>query len=209
MKEGDTLKGPEEMAHFFNQRASTYNEHMRESIDSFTDFYQSIASPIEKSNRQIEVLLLGCGTGIEMEYIFEQAPLASITGIDIAEKMLSLLKERYREYREQIQVIESSYLSYPFEEKTYDYCIGVMTMHHLRAEKRLELYRRIRESLKSGGQYIEGDYVVSKEKEREYLKTYFEKRRGEERDDYYHEKIRRGNPRLFTSTKLRLCNHIR
>lgn len=180
------MKKVEEMAHFFNRRAAAYNEHMRESIGSFKAFYESIAKPIEKTYEEIEVLVLGCGTGVELAQILKKAPKASITGVDVSEKMLALLKEEYREYGDQIQVIEGSYLSYPLEEGKYDFIVGVMTMHHLLALEKRDLYGRIKKGLKREGLYIEGDYVVSKEKELELLKEYHEKRRMIGDSSFYH-----------------------
>lgn len=180
------MKRVEEMAHFFDRRATGYNEHMRGSIDSFHAFYQSIALPVEKTEDQLEILVLGCGTGIEFEHIFRRAPRARITGIDLSKKMLDIIRREYIEYKEQIQLIRGSYLSYPFEEKKYDYTIGVMTMHHLLAMEKKELYQKIKRALKSRGLYIEGDYVVSMKKEREYLKEYFMKKRQIEDDSSYH-----------------------
>ena len=40
---------------------------------------------------------------------------------------------------------------------------------------KLELYRKIRNALKDGGIYIEGDYVVDEDEEQKLLKKYHEK----------------------------------
>ena len=36
------------------------------------------------------------------------------------------------------------------------------------------MYRKIRKALKSGGQYIEGDYITTPEKEKELRESFFE-----------------------------------
>ena len=47
-----------------------------------------------------------------------------------------------------------------------------MAMHHFPRPRKLALYKRIRAALKTGGRYIEGDYVVSPEREPEMLAEY-------------------------------------
>ena len=44
-----------------------------------------------------------------------------------------------------------------------------MTMHHFPYDTKCKLYKKIRKSMKNEGKYIEGDYVVSPEKERQFL----------------------------------------
>jgi len=65
----------------------------------------------------------------------------------------------------------------PFErvfpsKDAYDYVLSVMALHHLLPTPKRKLYRKIRKLLRTGGKYIEGDYVVSKRKEREFLSAY-------------------------------------
>ena len=68
----------------------------------------------------MEILDLGCGTGLELEGIFSKAPNAVITCIDLSEKMLSKLTSKYSRFLDQIKPIKGSYLIVPFPEKKYD-----------------------------------------------------------------------------------------
>lgn len=45
-------------------------------------------------------------------------------------------------------------------------------MHHFKEDTKLELYRKIRGALKTGGKYIEGDCVITPEKQREIWEWY-------------------------------------
>ena len=77
-----------EMARFFDERADTYEGHMRPLV---SDLYDVIVSPIPITEEPISVLDLGCGTGLEFKAIFAKAPNALVTGVDVSEKMLSRL----------------------------------------------------------------------------------------------------------------------
>ena len=164
----------ERMGEFFNKRADGYEEHMKETVEEFEKYYKAISHPIRKTEDKINILDLGCGTGLELEGIFSKVPNAQITGIDMSEEMIKKLKEKYENKLDNIKIIMDSYLTLPFENKNYDYVVACMTMHHFLKEEKIELYKKIREALKEGGKYIEGDYMVSKENEIEYLERYHE-----------------------------------
>lgn len=164
----------EEMGEFFNKRANLYEDHMRETVELFEKYYNSISNPIVQTDEQIKILDLGCGTGLELEGIFSKAPNCQLTGIDISEDMMVKLKKKYEHKLENIKLKKGSYLIIPFAKKNYDYVVSSMTMHHFVPAVKLELYKKIRESLKKGGKYIEGDYMVMIEKEKKYLDRYYD-----------------------------------
>ncbi|MFC1948937.1 methyltransferase domain-containing protein [Chloroflexota bacterium] len=168
----ERAENPEIMADFFNKRVETYDDHMKENVESFDQFYESISSCVAKTRSKIRILDIGCGTGLELKWVFERAPNATITAVDISSGMLHRLLNRYKEHQNRIIPIQGSYLNYCFNKEYYDYVIAVYTLHHLLPDAKRELYQRILNSLKSRGIYIEGDYIVSKEKECELLSIY-------------------------------------
>lgn len=182
----DTHKKPEEMESFFQIRADGYDEHMRNNVSSFDVLYSKISEPIRPTEEKIEILDLGCGTGLELEEIFKRAPNCLITGIDLSEQMLNRLREKYQNFLKQIKLIKDSYITYPFNQRKYDYIISVMTMHHWLEEEKLTLYKKIRAALKDGGKYIEGDYIVSEEEEKEFLLNYERQMKLIDKDGLYH-----------------------
>lgn len=169
------LEFPEKMDSFFNQRADGYDAHMENTIISFNDFYRKISDPIKTNKNNIEILDLGCGTGIELQYLFNKNSEIKITGIDLSEKMLAKLKEKYKDKMDQIKLIKGSYLSYKIKKNHYDYIISVLTLHHLTYEKKLKLYKNILAGLKKNAYYIEADYIVSEEEEESFTKKYHER----------------------------------
>lgn len=68
---------------------------MRETIASFEQFYTLVSTLIRETEERLAILDLGCGTGLELRGIFDRAPNAVITGVDVSEKMLSELKRKY------------------------------------------------------------------------------------------------------------------
>ena len=166
---------PEKMSDFFDKRSHGYDEHMQQSIPSFRAFYEAIAQPIPRTEEVLHILDIGCGTGLEFGPILQRAPNARITGVDLSEKMLEQLQSKYVSRLGQISLIQGSYLQMPFRQAKVDYGVSVMTLHHLLPGRKGRLYEKIRQALKAKGKYIEGDYVVSKEKEERMLKEYQER----------------------------------
>jgi len=165
---------PQRMDEFFNERHDSYDEHMRQSIISFDEFYETIAKTIASTVEALQILDIGCGTGLEIKPIFKRAPNAQITAIDLSEKMLELFQTKHADYLPQITLIRASYLDILLEAMHFDYVVSVMTLHHLHPETKLHLYEKIRNWLKPGGKYIEGDYVVTDDKEKRLLVRYEE-----------------------------------
>jgi tRNA (cmo5U34)-methyltransferase len=176
----------EEMERFFDTRARGYDEHMRSVIRSFDSFYGGIAAPIPATEAAIRVLDLGCGTGLELQGIWARAPRAQITGIDLSAEMLARLLERWPNRASQLNLIKGSYLEHPLGERTFDCAVSVMTLHHLPPHRKADLYARIRASLKPGGIYVEGDYVVEPAEEARLLSAYEEAVRAEQPGEPQH-----------------------
>ncbi|NIM21676.1 MAG: methyltransferase domain-containing protein, partial [Candidatus Latescibacteria bacterium] len=79
----------------------------------------------------LNILDLGCGTGLEFEALFQRAPNALITGVDLSQEMLQLLRLRYGARLSQITLVRDSFLAVPFGTHAYDLIIAVMSVHHL------------------------------------------------------------------------------
>jgi tRNA (cmo5U34)-methyltransferase len=173
---GETLDA-EQMAAFFDRRADSYDAHMRRVVTDFDGFYRAVAQPIERTEKAITILDLGCGTGLELGFIFDRAPNGQVTAVDLSREMLSRLSEKYADRSDQLTVIATSYLALAIEPARWDHIVSAMTMHHLTYGEKLRLYRAIRRGLKPGGSYIEGDYVVSREEAAEHLARYQQFRR--------------------------------
>lgn len=178
----------EQMGDFFNKRAETYDDHMRETVENFDKYYSLLSQPIKQTNEEVDILDMGCGTGIELEGIFNKAPNAKITGIDMSQEMLDKMMKKYKAKAANIKIIVDSYLTCNIADNYYDYIVSSMTMHHFLQEPKIEIYKKIRKSLKEDGLYIEGDYVVSDEEQNECLKIFHELMNTvkEENRDLYH-----------------------
>ena len=84
----------EKMDAFFEARLNGYEEHMMNNIESAEALYSFTAAQLPIGDRA-QVLDLGCGTGLEMDWYFQNNPTAAVTGIDLSEGMLRAFHEKY------------------------------------------------------------------------------------------------------------------
>ena len=101
----------EKMAEFFEARLDGYDHHMMQNIEGATEFYPFTASLLPKGEGA-EVLDLGCGTGLELEFYFRINPTARVTGIDLSEGMLHALRCKFP--RRDLTLVQGSYFEIPF-----------------------------------------------------------------------------------------------
>ena len=175
----------EKMDDFFAARIGIYDYNMLHNIEGLPEGYFELVKHIPPGTQTL--LDLGCGTGLEFEEIFKIYPDIKITGIDLTQQMLDRLSGKYSD--KNITTICASYLDYDFGGVEYDCVISVETMHHWPREVKARVYSNILSALKSGGRYIECDYMVEKQSEEDYWFSVSKTIRAEqniEDNEFYH-----------------------
>lgn len=166
----------EKMADFFDLRSGGYEEHMKANIKDFNGFYNCVADQFPKTDNTLKILDLGVGTGLEIDKILPKVPNAQFLLIDLSELMLAKLKEKFPGKERQLVLVNESYLQFDFPITTFDYVVSVQSLHHLLFHEKLDVYTNIRKSLKPNGKFIEADFIVSDDLEKEYLKNFLQHR---------------------------------
>ena len=165
-----TTDGIEELPEFFNSTADIWDQKFGAKPDD--PFYQAVALHIPQTDEPIEILDLGCGAGIQLEFVFARAPNAKVTAIDRAPNMLKQLSAKFANKTEQLRLQQGSLLELAFGDYAYDYAISTLTMHHFLPERKVTIYKKVRKALRTTGIYIEGDQVSTVEEEKSTLYWY-------------------------------------
>lgn len=160
----------EEMKDFFSKRMDIYE---KVHLEHWVKEYAHIADYFEG---EIQSLLdIGCGTGLELEAIYQRFSKVKVTGIDLSEDMLKKLQAKYK--GREIELILSDYFEYPFGTEQYDAALSFETLHHFKFEKKQKIYDKLYQAIKQDG-YFECDYIAcSDEEEMLCLEQYEYKRR--------------------------------
>nr|QGT51142.1 SAM-dependent methyltransferase [uncultured Firmicutes bacterium] len=152
----------EKMGDFFDARLDRYEEHQLTCIESAEEFYPFTAKCLP-AHDNCNILDLGCGTGLELDYYFKLVPNAHITGIDLAPGMLNALKAKFPD--KNLNLILGSYFDVPFGQEKYDAAVSVESLHHFTKEEKIPLYKKLYKALKIGGYFILTDYFALSEDE--------------------------------------------
>ena len=159
----------EKMDVFFNRRVKEYEAHQLNAIEGAQEFYPFTARklPMEKDAK---ILDLGCGTGLELNYYFRYNPTATVIGIDLADKMLQVLQQKFAD--KNLTLIQGSYFAIPFSEREFDAVVSVESLHHFTEEEKIPLYQKIRKALKNTGYFLLTDYfALDSESEKNFQNT--------------------------------------
>ncbi len=175
----------EKMSDFFAARVDGYENHMLNNVEGCKEGYVKMAELLPRTT--VNLLDLGCGTGLELDEIFKTHPNIKVTGIDLTKAMLDVLKEKHPD--KDLTLIHGSYFDYDFGRERFEAVISFQSLHHYSHEQKIKLYSRVYSALKPGGRYIECDYMVTEQKEEDFYFKEYERIRKEQNipeGEFYH-----------------------
>ena len=139
---------------FFNEKIDTYDE-----VHSvFMETKKALVDNLDKD--AIKILDLGAGTGLELIHLFEVNKDAKVTVIDITENMLEALKKR--SFADHVDTICGDFFEVDFG-NNFDAVISTSALHHFKKDEKLKLYKKVFDSLKENGQFVNCDKIAINE----------------------------------------------
>ena len=154
----------EKMSDFFEARLDGYDEHMMTNIECASEFYPFTAKMLPTITN-CPILDLGCGTGLELEEYYLLCPSAKVTGIDLSQRMLSVLGKKLAD--KDITLIVGSYFDVPLGKDVFEAAVSVESLHHFTKEEKIPLYAKLHAALKENGYFILTDYFSLSDDEEE------------------------------------------
>lgn len=145
------------MKEYFDDEATEHDNLFIKKM-GLDEFYDEIENALNKCKNKASILVLGCGSGLEIERI--KFP-CNVLGIDISEKMLDVLRKKKLYKDVKLNTLCGSFLDLNFENNSYDIVLSCYAMHHFNSEQKLNIYNKIYASLKNDGVFINGDTIAS------------------------------------------------
>ena len=142
---------------FNSKKAVHYEEFARKAVFGYDQLFIMVLSLLaENQNDSANVLVVGCGTGMELMTFGNLMPNWRITGVDPSEEMIELSKAKVDEYKlyNRISLHHGFVESLPGIEK-YDYATLIFVLRFIKeAEDKKSLFRSIAKRLKPGAKFI-------------------------------------------------------
>lgn len=132
------------MEAYFNKSAVDYDRYFYEEL-GMCEFYDEIEKLIADYQASKNILVLGCGTGLEIERIKHAA---TVTAIDLSPGMLSELKKKELPPQLLLHTVCGSFFDVPFCENHFDLALSTYSLHHFTVQQKRQLYSKIYNSLK-------------------------------------------------------------
>ncbi|HWJ43193.1 MAG TPA: class I SAM-dependent methyltransferase [Solirubrobacterales bacterium] len=131
----------------FHWKPDTYPELIRTEVPRYDELQEQAIAAIPFAPGR--VLELGMGTGETTRRLIEAYPDCWVIGLDSSADMVFRARENYDDV--QLARIED-----PLPEGPWDLVIGVLSIHHLQADQKKNLFRQVRQHARS---FVIGDIV--------------------------------------------------
>jgi tRNA (cmo5U34)-methyltransferase len=136
----------------FHIDPTTYLELIRADVPRFDELQDEVARAT--SGLEVAAMLeLGTGTGETSRLVLAEHPDARLVGIDESEAMLAEARLEGAELL--VQRLQDE-----LPRGRFDLVFSALAVHHLDAEEKADLFRRVRAVLRPGGRFVLGDVVV-------------------------------------------------
>jgi ubiquinone/menaquinone biosynthesis C-methylase UbiE len=110
----------------FNKWADTYDGFFNRIYFSMSN--KILANLIHLQPNQ-SLLDVGCGTGIFLEIFAKKIRGAKLYGVDISPEMVSVAKNKFRNYPN-IKIVRGSVSKLPYEMNQFNYVVCANSLHH-------------------------------------------------------------------------------
>jgi tRNA (cmo5U34)-methyltransferase len=131
----------------FDWKPETYLELIRSEIPRYDELQEQAIAAIPFAPER--VLELGMGTGETTRRLIEAYPDSWVIGLDSSPDMVFRARENYDD-------VQLSRIEDPLPDGPWDLVIGVLSIHHLRAEAKKNLFRQVKEQARA---FAIGDVV--------------------------------------------------
>jgi len=137
----------------FHFDPDTYLAMIRDDIPRYDDLQEAVVAATAGIDAH-RILELGTGTGETATRLLASHPATTLVGIDASEAMLAVARVKLQADL-LVQRLEDPLPKGPFE-----LVVSVLAVHHLDANEKRDLFRRVRDLLAEGGRFVLGDLVI-------------------------------------------------
>lgn len=139
-----------------------YDEHIRQLIPAYDFMHMQIRAIMKTQNIESpRILIAGCGTGYEIEYLLELFPQVEITALDPAESMIDYAQSRIEghPYQKNVKFVIGDTSFIQTQQQHYDFALAVLVSHFLKLDDKRNFFQHIAKVLKPSGLCLSVDMI--------------------------------------------------
>jgi tRNA (cmo5U34)-methyltransferase len=134
----------------------SYPTEIREEIARYDELQDRVVEATKDLSLDT-ILELGTGSGETASLLLALHPAARLLGVDSSRQMLAAAREALPADRVELRLAQ---LEDPLPAGPFDLVVSALTVHHLSAQEKADLFRRVAAVLRPGGRFVLGDVVV-------------------------------------------------
>lgn len=152
---------------FENERASGYNQFVETWIPNYNYFLDRLPKLLQETKKK-DLLVVGCGTGNEIERFLQVPGKWKITGVDPSPEMIKQAREKLNGYTD-VTLVEGVLTNFDMDKK-YGAATLLLVLHFLNDNgEKLSLLKNIATRLESGAPFVMLDITGDKTQIRQNL----------------------------------------
>ena len=156
------------MAKDFNHPkvVESYDEHIRKLIPAYELIHLQVNALLKSyMPDQAHILIVGCGTGHELDYLVQQFPHWRFTAIDPALNMLEKAQAKLQLTQPQAQItfLNTDTTALKHEHQHFDAALSILVSHFIPHEMKVQFFQDIYAVLKEKGLYLSYDLTQIEE----------------------------------------------
>jgi tRNA (cmo5U34)-methyltransferase len=133
----------------------SYVAMMREAVPGYDQMEDETVAATGTGAKS--VLELGIGTGETARRVLARHPEAKLIGIDRSPGMVAVARDTLPAHRVSVLVGD---LEDPLPEGPFDLVVSALAVHHLHADSKADLFRRVADALEPDGRFVLADVVT-------------------------------------------------
>lgn len=138
-----------------------YDQHIRKLIPGYEIIHQQVDAILQSVLQPTaHILIVGCGTGYELEYLLNRHPDWKFTALDPSLAMLEKAEIRVKQMGKsaQVQFVHGDHFALT-EGAGFDAALSILVAHFIADEQKTDFYSSIHRCLKNSGLLLTYDLM--------------------------------------------------
>jgi len=151
------------LAKEFDELSDNYTSDIKRWVPYYREMIEAIGSNLPVGFNPKRILDLGCGNGNVTALLHNRFPYATFNLLDASSEMIKVSRERFS--GSGFTLLQGYFQDVSLGENTFDLVVAGLSLHHLTAEEKKQLFLKVFRCLSPEGCFSTSDLMIEKEDE--------------------------------------------